>query len=1023
MKLVPGLYESPITTGLEQELEQLLETTADRTEMTEGEAPQVLARVIHNASVRALRSFPAEKRLELQIALANRVLALLSADAKDSGIDATEALRSPAQMLMALRATAAQRLGTGALARPTLPLRHSDLLVNGPRDLRVGHEVRLELASANRVDLLVSFIRWSGLRLLVNELREFLGRGPQNQVRVMTTTYLGASEPEAIEKLLELGAHVKVSYESRRTRLHAKAWLFHRDSGFSTALVGSSNLSSQALIDGCEWNVRLAAVDNAPILTKFATTFDQYWDDIEFEPYDRERFMVETRRRDSARDALARAVQLRPYPHQQSVLDALALEREHGHTNNLIVAATGTGKTVMAALDYARLRKQWGDPSLLFVAHRREILNQSLATFRAAVRDGHFGELMVGDERPQLGRQVFASIQSLHEKKLRSLAPDAYDVLIVDEFHHAEADTYRALLAHLRPKILLGMTATPERADGQSVLGWFEHRIAAELRLWDALDLGLVVPFQYFGVHDGTDLSTIDFKSGRYDVASLENVYTADDVRAQAVLRALFEHVRDPKAMRALGFCVSIKHAEFMAAFFTAKGIPALAVSGETADRERADALRRLRAGEVNILFSRDLFNEGLDVPSVDTVLFLRPTESSTIFLQQLGRGLRHEEGKACLTVLDFIGNAHQKFRFDDRYRAILGGGTRAGVRRAVEDGFPHLPAGCEIKLDRESQKAVLANIRSTVASNTKELIDEVARLGDVRLPDFLRACEMDLTDLYRDGRTLTGLKHAAKVRNGPPPENEVTRAFERLLHVDDDARLKTWLGWLQSPHAPRADANDPMHLMFFVLLGFARAPLALMQGAYDDLWSNAELRLELADVFQCLADEQRRPTFETAGLPFRLHATYSRDEVSAGLREVRKGKLMRTQGGVYKAKEVRCDILYVTLEKDAKHFTPTTLYDDYPISQSRFHWESQGPTREDSSTGRRYRGLTEQPWRTMLFVRRAKWSETGVTSPYLFLGAVRYVSHESEKPMRITWDLEFPMPAGFFNDVKVAAG
>ncbi len=1023
MKLVHGLYEAPITTGLEQELARLLETTADRVAMTEEEAPQILARLIHNASVRALRSFSDEKRLELQVALANRVIALLGADAKKSGIDDSESLKSPAEMLMALRATAEQRLGTAEIARPTLPLRHSDLLVNGPRDLRIGHEVRLEFASADRVDLLVSFVKWSGLRLLVDEITDFLGRHPR-KLRILTTTYLGASEPEAIERLLELGADVKVSYESRRTRLHAKAWLFHRESGFSTALIGSSNLSSAALLDGCEWNVRLSAVDNAPILAKFVTTFDQYWDDPEFEPYERERFLIETRRRDSARDALARAVQLRPYPHQQAVLDALEVERARGHTHNLIVAATGTGKTVMAALDYARLRKTLGDPTLLFVAHRREILNQSLATFRAAMRDGHFGELMVGDDRPQLGRHVFASIQSLHSDRLERLAPDAYDVLIVDEFHHAEADTYRALLSHLKPKVLLGLTATPERADGKSILEWFDHRIAAELRLWDALDLGLVVPFQYFGIHDGTDLSTVDFASGRYDVAKLEAVYTADDIRAKAVLRALLDHVRDPKQMRALGFCVSVKHAEFMARFFNGKGIPALAVSGETNERERADALRKLRIGEINALFSRDLFNEGLDVPSVDTVLFLRPTESSTIFLQQLGRGLRHEDGKSCLTVLDFIGNAHKKFRFDDRYRAMIGGGTRAGVRRAVEDAFPHLPAGCEIKLDRESQKAVLANIRATVASNTRELTEELARLGDVRLPAFLDACEIELEELYRDGRTLTGLKHAASLRDGPPPENEVTRAFERLLHVDDDVRLNTWRQWLANDRPPPAETESALHLMLFVLLGYAREPVGSMQRWYDELWSAKDLRLELTDVLDCLFDRQRRPTFALEGVPFRVHATYTRDEISAGLGAVGdKGKLTRTQGGVYNADWLRSDILYVTLEKDPKHFTPTTLYDDYPISPTRFHWESQGKTREDSKTGRRYRGITEQPWRTLLFVRQSKSTSTGVTAPYLLLGPVKYVSHESEKPMRITWELERAMPPGFFSDVKVAAG
>lgn len=1031
VKLVPGLYEAPITSELDEALRDLAASFgATREALTADEAPHLLARFLHDASLRALRNVRSaegsepEDRLRLQVSLVNDVLSLLGTLAPKSGITADEAVRVPAELLLALRELAEVRLGTVEIARPKLPLRQSDLLVNGPRDLRIGKEIPLELASADRVDLLVSFVKWSGVTVLRPDLRAFLARRPGG-LRLLTTTYLGASDAAAIETLIDMGATIKVSYESRRTRLHAKAWLFHRDSGFTTGLVGSSNLSSAALLDGCEWNVRLSAVDNASILAKFVTTFDQYWDDEEFEPYDRARFAEETQRRDPNRDALARAFQLRPYPHQQAALDALEVERSHGHHHNLVIAATGSGKTVIAALDYARMRKGGADPSLLFIAHRQEILRQSLATFRAAVRDGHFGELLVGSDRPAIGRHVFASIQSMHEKRLASLAPDAYDVLIVDEFHHAQAESYRDLLAHFRPKILVGLTATPERTDGKSVLEWFDNRVATELRLWDALDRGLVVPFQYFGIHDATDLSMVDFSGGRYDIASLEQLYTADHVRATAVLRALHEYVRDPSKMRALGFCVSVKHAEFMAKFFSQKGLPALAVSAETPDHQRTEALQKLRTGEVNVLFSRDLFNEGVDIPAVDTVLFLRPTESATVFLQQLGRGLRHEEGKAYLTVLDFIGNAHKRFRFDQRFRALIGG-TRANVRDAIEQGFPHLPAGCEIRLDRESQRAVLENVRAVVGSSTRDLVEDLRALGDVRLPAFLSACDLEPEDLYRDGRCLTGLKRAAKLL--PAADNDddepVMRAIERMLHVDDEARLDTWRAWLRADTPPRADRDDALQLMLFTILGHTQRPVTEMGDAFAQLWRSDELRQELVDLFDVLADRQRRPTYAVDSVPFRAHATYSRDEVSAGLREIgEKGKLKRTQGGVLKNERARADILYVTLDKDPDHFTPTTLYDDYPISQSRFHWESQGVTRAESETGRRYRGLVEKDWRILLFVRHKKWGARNLTSPYLFLGPVRYVSHEKEKPMRIVWDLERPMPAAFFNEVKVAAG
>ena len=327
-----------------------------------------------------------EERSARQRELANKVVELLGAEVPSAGIDRDDEVADPIELLFALRDPTEARLGTGEIERPKLPLGQSDLLINGPRDLAIGHEIRSELASATAVDVIVSFVKWTGVRVIKPELEEFARRHP-GKLRLLTTTYMGATEIEALDALVELGAQVKVSYDARRTRLHAKAWLFHRDTGYSTGIIGSSNLSHAALLDGCEWNVRLSMVDNHTILEKFITTFDQYWSDMAFEPYDRAKFAEAGEYRDPARDLLARAVQIRPFPHQSTALDQLANERAHGHMRNLIVAATGTGKTVVAALDYARLRKVLGgDPSLLFIAHREEILQQSLAQIPCCAR-------------------------------------------------------------------------------------------------------------------------------------------------------------------------------------------------------------------------------------------------------------------------------------------------------------------------------------------------------------------------------------------------------------------------------------------------------------------------------------------------------------------------------------------------------------------------------------------------------------------------------------------------------------
>ncbi len=302
---------------------------------------------------------------------------------------------------------------------------------------------------------------------------------------------------------------------------------------------------------------------------------------------------------------------------------------------------------------------------------------------------------------------VFASIQSLNAADLSLLDADHFDVVIVDEFHHAAATSYAKVLDHLQPVELLGLTATPERSDGLPILHWFDDRIAAELRLWDAIDQQHLSPFVYFGVHDDTDLSDIPWKRGHgYDITSLSNLYTSNDAWARLVVKQVDDHV-DVSTMRGLGFCVSVAHAEFMAAHFERSGIPAVAVSGETPRQERHGALARLRSGDVSMVFSVDLFNEGVDVPDVDTVLMLRPTESPTLFLQQLGRGLRKANNKAFCTVIDFVGTHRSEFRFDRKYRALLGG-TRRELERSIDQRFPFLPTGCHMHLDRVAEGIVL---------------------------------------------------------------------------------------------------------------------------------------------------------------------------------------------------------------------------------------------------------------------------------------------------------------------------
>ena len=650
-ELPAGIYELLITEGLEARLSALSDgLTADRAKLDRAEAADRIAWHIGREVERAIAGVAEADRTKVGISVARVLIERLS---ELVGVDRAAA---PIEAGATLRAVTETRPDgrPGTVDIPLIPLLDTTLLTNSPGEPTLWSQLRSEIDSADRIDVVMAFIRRSGIAPLLDALQRHCERG--RELRVLTTTYTGSTEQAALEQLVQLGADVRVSYDVTTTRLHAKAWVFHRRSGFSTAYVGSSNLTHSAQVTGMEWNLRASQARNPHVIAKFDAVFDSYWASGDYVGFDPDQFQAEqTRagRTDHGPMVILSPIEIHPLPFQDRLLELLAVSRQHGHHRNLLVAATGTGKTVMAALDYARLRDQLGRSRLLFVAHREEILDQSLATFRHALRDSSFGEKWVGGARPTRFDHVFASIQSLNAAQLEALTPDHFDVVIVDEFHHAAAASYRRVLDHLRPIELLGLTATPERSDGLPVLKWFDDRIAAELRLWDAIDQQYLVPFPYFGVHDGMDLTNVPWRRGvGYDPEALTACYTSSDAWARLVVKEVARRC-DVAAMRALGFCVSIDHARFMARNFSRHGIPAVAIWGDTPRDERQAALADLKAGRVSVVFSVDLFNEGVDVPAVDTVLMLRPTESPVLFLQQLGRGLRKARGKPFCTVLD----------------------------------------------------------------------------------------------------------------------------------------------------------------------------------------------------------------------------------------------------------------------------------------------------------------------------------------------------------------------------------
>jgi superfamily II DNA or RNA helicase len=1038
----PGIYQQVITEGLARRLAPLDPALILTEALDPGDAHDALARHLHRLAIGPTgtpESIPREA-VRRQVAMANRIAAAITGEAAGHPYRVTSAAEELHEVMRPVSGGGSPQ----PLARPEVPLTQSAILMNARGQPNVGGEIERELASADRVDLLCAFIKWHGVRLVEPAIRELMSR-PGARMRVLSSTYMGATEVRALERLARLGVEVRVSFEEQATKLHAKAWLFHRETGHPTAYVGSSNLSKTALVDGLEWNVRLSGTEQPHLIDTFAGAFDEYWDDGRFEAYDPDDSEQDRRLRAALDDQRPigapptpvmpmAQVAVSPYPFQREILELLDAEREvHGRPYSLVVMATGTGKTIVAGLDYRRLRARGTVDRLLFVAHREEILTQSLATFRHILGEADFGELMVGGRRPERMEHVFASVQSLARVDLgHDLRRDQFDMVIVDEFHHAgpETRTYARLLDHLRPKILLGLTATPERMDGGDVKHWFGGRIAVEMRLWEALEQGLVCPFHYFGVDDGTDLSGVRFtRRTGYDIDALTNVYTANDLRLRRILAEVRDKVGDPLRMRAVGFCVSILHAEFMAARFTAAGIPAGALTSRTSVHERAGLLDALRGRQVNILFTVDLLNEGVDIPDIDTVLFLRPTESATVFLQQLGRGLRRTWDKPCLTVLDFIGNQHADFRMDLRFRALTGG-TRRTLEREVVQGFPHLPAGCHIALDEQSRERVLAGVRRALRVSTADLVSELRRLGDVPLPAFLAETGVELEDLYRGaGRTWADLRRRAGLDERPPGpfDAKLGKAIGKVLHIDDLERLDFMAGMLAEPMPPAVPSDSRgsrLAAMLHHRLWDTTEPVGDVTEGLQRLWAEPARREELAALAGLLAERRPRVTEPLRSLrpvPLHIHARYSRDEALAAFGMRNPGSVRE---GVKWLPEEHADVLFVTLEKTEAHYSPTTMYEDRAISSERFQWESQSTTSAASPTGRRYIGHATQGTSVHLFIRRTKAPDGNLGAPaYLYAGPVTYESHSRDRPMRIIWRLHRALPADVFQQARIATG
>ena len=1043
-----GIYEELVTQLVTEKLKELDKDKffLKKSLVDKEEASRILSKHLSKTLKHAFDLIKGQNKVEQQIKIANKIIRLLKVELNKQEFD-DDLVNIEGEILKAVFSKTDAHFSNLDLhlkeITPYTTLTQSELFTGGNGGLSLESELKKEILSSNQINLLVSFIKFKGIIILEKELREFTERG--GKLKVITTTYIGATDYKAILLLSRLpNTEVKISYNTGNERLHAKAYLFYRNSGFHTAYIGSSNFSRSALTDGLEWNLKVTTKEVSHIIDKFQKTFDAYWQSDDFELFDN------SIHKEKLIDALKQSkfskpfenttafFDIKPFPYQNEVLEKLEVERTvHNRYRNLVVAATGTGKTVISAFDYKRFKQNNKSSKLLFLAHRKEILQKSLSTFQGVLRNNNIGELWVDGMVPENFECVFASVQTVNNQlKNSNLPTDYYDYIIIDECHHQIANSYRSVINYFKPQILLGLTATPERMDGGDILEDFNNKIAAEIRLPEAMNRKLLCPLQYFGITDSIDLSSVNWVRGRYVASELTDIYTESDRRVREIIDALDKYTKDLNDVRTLGYCVSMEHAKYMAEKFSLAGLKANYLTSNNS-KERVQIRQKLEKKEINYLFVVDIFNEGIDIPEIDTLLFLRPTESLTVFLQQLGRGLRLYEEKDCLTVLDFVGNANSEYNFENKFRALIGK-TNTTVVKEVEDNFPHLPLGCSIILEKKARETILSNIASATTLNRNKIIQRIQQFQhDTNLPltigNFSTFYNIPLQAIYKRGGWKRLCQLAGKISDfDSKNERAILSAISNKWLSTNSLSYFTFILKIakQNFNINISEFNPNEKTMLLMLhydVWQNEGGFKSLEKSIQKIGANSVLVDEIKEVLELLIeniDFKELPIQLPYEQPLKLHSRYTRDQILTAFSFSSFEKKSSNREGTAENKVLNTEILFINLIKSEENFSPTTMYDDYAVNELLFHWQTQNSARPDLGKGLSYVNHKKTEKVILLFVREKAKNEFGNSLGYVFVGEGELKDYNGSKPMSINWELNEPMPHYLWKDAaKLSIG
>ena len=939
--------------------------------------------------------------------------------------------------------------------------------------------LKFELQTADNFNFMVSFIRMSGLQLLINPLGSFHQRGKRG--RILTSVYMNITQPSALRKLLEQ-EHIETRiYITKKESFHTKAYLFERSNHKnSSALIGSSNISHAALKNGEEWNVKIPRSSTSEIYDQATSRFEDLWEADQTIPLTRafiEEYeaYLENRPADEVKtkktfDYLQKshllpseqeAQVITPNKMQQRALDNLIKVREKGEERAVAIAATGTGKTYLAAFD----AHQFQAKRVLFIAHRDELLESAIETFSKVFQNGDLCGKLTGKSKETDKRFLFSTVQTLsRDNNLQAFDPEAFDYIVVDEFHHAQASTYLKIIDYFTPQFLFGITATPERMDGRDVLKLCHYNIVCDIRLKDALAMELLAPFHYFGVADETvDYETIEKqKNGLFLEAKLvERLNTVE--RADYVIEQMNKYSFHGASRCALGFCVNREHAFFMSQCFNEKGINSTALTGLSDPQERQHQIKNLQNPNhpLEVIFTVDIFNEGVDIPQVNLLLFLRPTDSSTIFIQQLGRGLRKLKGKEYVTVLDFIGNYQNSFMVP---LALAGESGRRDfdkdyLKRAVSHEFADLPAGCYVELDEVAKEKIITKldtIRLDKADYLRQLYLQFKKdLGtSPEILDFFTSENAPNPNFFFSKfGSLYNTKNKCSDPEGNPPQLQENRHLQEVAE-----RLESML-----------PLKWPYEFIILLLALEQRLSTITTDAVKERLKDYFNLSIDshqhkplIASAMKELAESYKRMTWafgETHGESFHIDLAftaliqssefaknYIHDRLSYGLKLFRRQfkpevflqegeRFIRYQNytrndiqflsedtakkGTWRegVKRIGEDyFLFINLNKD-ENVDEHLHYKDYFMDPKTFHWQSQNQTSHGSTVGQHFLHHKRTGHRIHIFVRKMV-KQYNITLPFMYLGQADYVTSSGDKPMSIVWKLRHAVPLDIFEDL-----